>query len=163
MALEPPPTQAITASGSAFFCNHLLFDFFRDDRLKITHDGGERMRTHHRTKAIVGVGDAVGPFTHGFGYGIFQRCRPRFTGMTLCPSKRILIYIESLADGIFLAHEHHALHVHQRCCGCRSNAVLTCAGFSDNARFTHLLASRTCPSTLLILCAPVWFKSSRFR
>ena len=25
------------------------------------------------------------------------------------------------------------------------------------------LASKTCPSTLLILCAPVWFKSSRFR
>ena len=59
--------------------------------------------------------------------------------------------VEGLAFGIFLAHEHFAFHVHQRRCCSRGNTVLTCARFSNNARFTHLLGKQNLPEHVIDL------------
>ena len=99
------------------------------------------------------IADARSPLTHGFGNRIFERCCPRLYGDNLCAEKPHTIYIESLTDGIFFSHENHAFHAHQRCCGCRSNAVLTCPGFGDQTCFTHLLCQK-CPTEYIVdLCA----------
>ena len=65
--------------------------------------------------------------------------------MHLSTQQAHLVYVEGLAFGIFLAHEHFAFHVHQRRCCSRGNTVLTCARFSNNARFTHLLGKQNLP------------------
>jgi hypothetical protein len=41
--------------------------------------------------------------------------------------------------------------------------MLAGAGLGDDAGLAHARASRIWPITLLILCAPVWFSSSRLK
>ena len=62
--------------------------------------------------------------------------------MNLCSEKPHPVYIESLTPGIFLAHENLTFHIHQSCRCSRSNAVLTCAGFSDHTGLSHLLCQK---------------------
>ena len=51
----------------AFFLKDLLFDFFGNHRLKITDDGRERMGSHYRTEAVVGIGNSGSPLSHCLG------------------------------------------------------------------------------------------------
>ena len=71
--------------------------------------------------------------------------------MHLSTPQAHLVYVESLAFSIFLAHEYFAFHVHQRRRRSRGNTVLTCARFSNNARFTHLLGKQNLPEHVIDL------------
>ena len=49
---------------SSLLFQHLLSDLFGNDRLKITHDRRERMRSHDRAEYIMRIRDSVRPLTH---------------------------------------------------------------------------------------------------
>ena len=68
-----------------------------------------------------------------------------------------------LAAHVLGAHVDDALEPEQRAGGGGRDAVLPGAGLGDHALLAHPLASSAWPSALLILCAPVWSRSSRFR
>lgn len=69
MALEPPPTQAMAASGQASrFLQHLSPGLDSDDRLEVAHHAGIGVRAHGGTEHVeqVGVADkGVEGFVHG--------------------------------------------------------------------------------------------------
>ena len=64
---------------------------------------------------------------------------------------------------VFLAHVDDAIEPKQRADGGGRHAVLARAGLGDDAPLAHALREQPWPSALLILCAPVWSRSSRFR
>ena len=90
MALLPPPTQAMTASGSrpSFACN-CSFDLFADDLLEIPDDGGERWGpmtepSTYRVSSIREAHSRMVSLTASF------KChRPLVTACTLAPSSSI--------------------------------------------------------------------------
>jgi hypothetical protein len=71
--------------------------------------------------------------------------------------------IGALALDVFAAHVDHAFQAVARADGGRGHAVLAGAGLGDDARLAHAPASMAWPMVLLILCAPVWLRSSRLR
>ena len=74
----------------AFLFQHLLLDLLGDDRLEITDDGGERVRPHDGTEAVMGIVRS-GWSTRAW----LRRLHPSrspvpvVTGMTSAPSRRI--------------------------------------------------------------------------
>ena len=128
-----------------FLFLHLLLNFLRDYRLKIAHNRGERMRAHHRTQAVVCVADAACPFAKCLVNGIFKRCRAAAYRANFGSQQAHFIHVQRLALGVFLAHEHNALHAEQRCGRCGGNAVLTCASFCNQARFPHFFRKESLP------------------
>ena len=72
-------------------------------------------------------------------------------------------HIERLPLHVLGAHVDVALEAKQRAGRGRRHAMLTRAGLRDDASLAHPTASSAWPSALLILCAPVCVRSSRFR
>ena len=124
---------------------------------------GEGVRPHDGTKAVVGIGNAAGPFAHGLADGILQGGGAGGNGHDLRAQQPHFVYVQRLALGILLTHKDNTFHAHQGGGSGGGYAVLACTGLGNQAGLAHLLASRAWPSTLLILWAPVWFKSSRLR
>ena len=122
--------------------HELLFDFLRDHRLKIPHDGGERVRPHHRTEAVVGVADPGGPLAHGFRNRVLQRGSPGPYRDDFGSEQTHAVDIEGLPPGILLSHENHALHSHQRCRRGRCHPVLACARFRDQTGLSHFFCKK---------------------
>ena len=54
----------------AFLLNHLRLDLFGDNRLEISYDGREGMRSHAGSQYIVGILNAVGPLPHSLRYSV---------------------------------------------------------------------------------------------
>ena len=54
----------------SFFFHQLFLDLLGDNCLEISYDGWERMWSHNRTKAVMGVADAVGPLSEACRAGI---------------------------------------------------------------------------------------------
>ena len=82
-ALEPPPTQATTTSGSppvsARHCSRASSPI---DAVELAHHPRVRVRAHHRAEAVVGVADGGHPVAHRLVDGVLQRAaaavrRPR--------------------------------------------------------------------------------------
>ena len=89
---------------------------------------------------------------------------PLSTGTTRVPSSRMLKHVGLLAADVLLAHVDDALQAEHGAGGGGGHAVLAGAGLGDHARFLPIRrVSRAWPSVLLILWAPVWLRSSRFR
>ena len=141
---------------AAFLLLQLLFDLAADDRLEIAHHGGEGVRAHDRPQAIMRVVDAAGPFAEGFVDGVFERAGAGIDGSHLGAQQAHLVHVERLALGVLASHVDDAFHVEQRrrCGGC--HAVLTCAGFGDQARFAHLLRQQRLPEHVVdLVCSGV--------
>ncbi len=72
--------------------------------------------------------------------------------------------VERLAPHVLGAHVDLARELEQRGDRGGGDAVLAGAGLGDDARLRPCGgASSAWPMVLLILCAPVWSRSSRFR
>jgi hypothetical protein len=68
--------------------------------------------------------------------------------------------IGSLSLDIDFSHINNAFQSQKRA-GCSGgNAVLSGSGFGNDSVFPRRFANKTCPKALLILCAPVWLRSS---
>ena len=134
-----------------------------DDRLEVPHHGGEGVGPHDGAQTVVGVVDPPGPLSEGGGAGVLQGAGPLGDRDHLRPQKAHPVDVEGLTDGILLPHKDHALHAEQGGGGGGGHPVLPGPGFSNETALTIFLASKAWPSTLLILWAPVWFRSSRLR
>ncbi len=73
MAFDPPPTQAITASGRRPSFQDLRFGLFANHALEFTHNRRERVRTGGGAQHIVRLFVAAGPVAQRLVTGIFQR------------------------------------------------------------------------------------------
>ena len=74
MAFEPPPTQAMTASGRLPDCvEHLRARFLADHGLQLAHQVGIRMRAHRRTDDVEGVVRIADPVAERLVDGGAQR------------------------------------------------------------------------------------------
>ncbi len=73
-AFEPPPTHAITTSGSrpAKELPALVARLVADDALQLAHHVGERVRAHHRAQAVVGVVHRGHPLPQRLVDGVLQ-------------------------------------------------------------------------------------------
>ena len=141
---------------AAFLFQHLLLDFFGDDGLEVAHDGGERVRPHHRAKAVVGIADAAGPLAHGFGHGVLQGASAAGDGDDLGTQQAHPVDVQGLPFGVFLSHEHHALHAQQGGGGGGGDTVLACAGLGDKAGLAHLFGKQCLPEDVVdLMCAGV--------
>ncbi len=90
-------------------------------------------------------------------------CEPLVTGMTVAPRSSIRATLRACRRQSS-AHVDHALEAEQGGGGGAGHStVLAGAGFGMMRVLPMRLASSAWPSTLLILCEPVWFRSSRLR
>ena len=82
--------------------------------------------------------DAAGPLAHGLADRVLERARAAVHRVHLRAQQPHAVDIERLPLGVLAAHEHLALHAHERGDGRGSNAVLSRAGFCDHAGLAHL-------------------------
>lgn len=134
-----------------FLFQQLLFDLFGDHRLKIPHHGREGMRPHYGTDAVVGIGNTVGPFPEGGGAGVLQRTGAAGDRHYLRAQQPHPINVQCLPLGILLPHENHALHAHEGGGGGGGHAMLSCAGFGDEAGLAHPLGQQCLPQYVVDL------------
>ena len=123
----------------ALLLPELLPDLPGDDGLEVPDDGGERMGTHDRAQAVVGVADAARPLPHSLGDSVLQGGCAGGDGHYPRPQQPHFIDIEGLAPGILLPHEHHALHTHEGGGGGGGHAVLPRSGLRDEPSLAHPL------------------------
>ena len=90
----------------------------------------------------MGVRNAGGPFAHGLGNRVLERAGAALHRVYLGAQQAHAIDVERLPLGVLLAHEHLALHIHQRGGGCGCHAVLPCAGFCNDAGFAHFFGKQ---------------------
>ena len=127
----------------------LRLDLSGNHRLEIPHNCGERVRAHHRAKAIVCIRNPGSPLPHRLGNRILQGGRPRLHRNHLRPQKPHTVHIQRLPDSIFLAHKHHALHAHQRRRRGRGYPVLPRSRLRNQSGFAHLLCKKGLPQHIV--------------
>ena len=89
IALLPPPTQAITASGWRPICvRHLHQALVADDALEVAHHHRVRVRAGDGADDVEGVLDVRHPVAHRLVERVLERLASRSsTGTTLAPSR----------------------------------------------------------------------------
>ena len=143
-ALEPPPTQATTTSGSAPSSRsaHWPRGFVADDALQLAHHVGEGMGSHDRAEAVVRRVDRGHPLPHGFVHSVLQGPAARRHGADLGTEELHPEHVELLALGVHLAHEHRAFEAEERGRRGRGDAVLAGPGLCDHAPLAHALGQQ---------------------
>ena len=135
----------------SFLFHELFFDLLRDHRLKIPHDGGKRMRPHHRTQTVMGIADPGGPLPHGFRNRVLQGGRSGRDRDHLGSQQAHAVDVEGLSSGVLLSHENHALHSHQRGRRGRRHSVLARSRLRDQTGFSHFLRKEGLPQHVVDL------------
>src|SRR5690606_34410584 len=116
---------------------HLLDAFGADNGLEVAHHGRVRVRPRHRANNVKRILDIGDPVAHGFIERIFKGARARIDRDHLGAQQLHSVYVLSLTANVFTAHVHHALKPVARRYSGRGHAVLTGAGFGNNARLAH--------------------------
>ena len=125
IALEPPPTQATTASGSrpvrsSTCCPRLV----ADDPLEVAHHVRERVRTGDGAEDVVGVLDVGDPVAHRLVDGVLEGPAAGLDGDDLGAEQPHPRDVERLPAGVLLAHVDDAVEAEQRRGGRGGDAVL---------------------------------------
>ena len=143
IALEPPPTQAATASGSApVRSRHCAARLDADAAHEVAHDLRERVRAGGRAEQVVGLVDGADPVAQRLVERVLERARAvghRDDGRAEHPHPG---HVERLPLGVHLAHVDDALEVEQRGRGGAGHAVLAGAGLGDHPRLAHPLGEQ---------------------
>ncbi len=79
------------------------------------------------------------PVAHGFVHGILQGAATAGNGHNLCTVKFHGSNVGLLTTNVHFAHVNDTFKTELGASGCSGEAVLTCAGFCDNAGLAHLL------------------------
>ena len=124
---------------AVFGGQHLLFDFLRDHGLEIAHNRGERMRTHNRANAVVGIIPAARPLPECLRGGVLERASAGRNRHYLRSQKPHSVDIERLPAGIFLSHIDHAVHTKKGRRRRRRHPVLARAGLRNQTGLPHFL------------------------
>ena len=108
------------------------------------------------------VADVGDPVPHRFIDGVFQVRLPESTATPCAPSRRMRATLS--AWRAMSSVPMYTTHSASRCAATVAEAaVLPCAGFRNDARLAHFDSKQARLMALLILCAPVWSRSSRLR
>jgi len=152
IAFEPPPTQAITASGwAAAQFRHLGQALATDNRLEVAHHHRVRVRTSDGPDDVEGVVDVGGPSRASLRSARPSAFSSRFDRHDGRPEKLHAIDVLHLALDVLRAHVHHAFHAVARRHRRGRHTVHSGAGFGDHTRFAHARARSAWPMVLLIL------------
>ena len=165
MALLPPPTQATTASGSRpAWREHLAAGLEADHRLELADHERVRMRTEGRAEQVVGVGDVGHPVAHRLVDGVLQRAGAAVDASHARAEPLHARDVRRLARHVLGAHVDLARAGRAARTPWPSATPCWPAPVSAITRdFPIRCASSAWPIALLILCAPVWVRSSRLR
>ena len=127
-------------SGSLPVCvEHLLARFAADDGLQLAHDVWIRMRADRRAEAVVSAVRIGHPVAQRFVDRGAQRLIAAGDRHDRCAEQLHAADVRRLALHVDRAHVHRARHAEPRARGGGSDAVLTGAGFGDDALRAELL------------------------
>jgi len=115
----------------------LLARLLADDRLKITDDKWKGMRANNTADDVMRVLDRCHPVAQRLVDGVAQRAATTGDRSHVATQGAHLEHVEPLPADIFFSHVHLALEAEQRGSRRSGHAVLTCAGFSNQARLAH--------------------------
>ncbi len=96
------------------------------------------MRAEDGPEQIMRVAHVGDPIAHRFVDRVFQGLAARFDADDFRAQHPHPRYVQRLASHVFRAHVNGALQAEMCADRSRSDAVLACAGFRDDARLTHL-------------------------
>ena len=100
------------------------------------------------------VADPAGPLAEGGGAGVLQGCGPFCNRDDLCAEQAHPVDIERLAYGILFSHEYHAFHSHERRGSRGGYAVLSGAGFGNQACLSHFFGQQRLAQHIVNLVGP---------
>ncbi len=135
----------------ALLLDGLRPDLLADHGLEVPDDRGERVRTHDRPQAVVGVVYAGGPLAHALRYRILERARTGLDPADLRPHEPHAVDVERLALHVLHAHVHHALQAHQSRGRRGGDPVLPGAGLGNQTGLPHLLGEEGLPENVVDL------------
>jgi hypothetical protein len=140
MALEPPPTQATSASGSLPVCARALGPgLAADHALEIAHQHRVGMGAGHGADDVEGVIDVGHPVAHGLVHGVLEGRGTGGDRHHRGAQEFHAVDIQGLALHVLGAHEHVALEAQAGGDGGAGHAVLPGAGLGDHPRLAHVL------------------------
>jgi hypothetical protein len=135
MALDPPPTQASTASGRVPLEHRARLG--RDHALELPHDLREGVGATHGADQVVGRVDRGDPVAHGLVHGVLERARARAHRDDLGAEQLHASHVEGLSPGVDLAHVDGALQAEQGRGGRGGDTVLARARLGDHPSLAH--------------------------
>ena len=130
---------------------HLRFGFVADNALEIAHHFGIRRGTGGGADDVERVVHAGDPFAHGFVHRVFQRAAAAVNADYVCAQQFHAEHVGHLTLDVVRAHVHVASHAEAGGDGGGSHAVLTRAGFGDDAFFAHAAGEQCLTDSVVYL------------
>jgi hypothetical protein len=146
---------------AAVLGQHLLARFAADDGVEVAHHARIRMRAGHGADDVEGVLHVGHPVAHRFVERVLQGGRAGSDRHHRRAQQLHAVDVDLLPLDVGGAHVDHAFQAQPRGNGGAGHAMLAGAGLGDDALLAHARGQQAWPMVLLILCAPVWFRSSR--
>ncbi len=152
IALEPPPTQAATRSGSLpSTASELGRGLVADHPLQVPHQGRVRVGSHRAAQDIVGGRHVRDPVAHRVVHRVLQgrgpgRHRAHFGAERAHPQD-----VGALAVDVHGAHEDDAGQAEEGAGRGRGHAVLAGAGLGDHARLAQAPRQERLPERVVDL------------
>lgn len=107
------------------------------------------MRAHDGAQHVVRVVDALRPLAERGRHGVLERGRALVHRVHARAQEAHAVHVERLALGVLAAHEHLALHAHERRRRGGGYAVLARSGLRDQPGFSHLLCQKSLPQHIV--------------
>ncbi|CAM5312182.1 hypothetical protein SHIRM173S_11306 [Streptomyces hirsutus] len=138
MALEPPPTQAMAASGSRpARSRSLAAGLDADDAVEVAHHAGEGVGSGDGAEEVVRAVDVGDPVAERLVDGVLEGAAAGLHGDDLGAEHAHPGHVEGLALGVDLAHVDGAVEAEQGAGGGGGDAVLAGAGLGDDTGLAH--------------------------
>src|SRR5699024_2982731 len=122
---------------TAFTVHHLLPGLSADDRLQITDNLRERMRSERRAQNEVGVIDILHPVAECLVHRILQCAAPLVYADNPRTPKFHAEDIQFLPPHVLFPHKHHTIQVQQRTYSGGRHAVLAGTRLGNNLPLAH--------------------------
>ena len=120
----------------------LLSRLVADHPVELTNHPRVRVRTHHRTQAVVAVTDGGDPVPHRLVDGVLERLGTAVHRFDLGAEQLHPEHVQRLPLDIDGTHVHLALEPHQRRRRCRRHPVLAGAGLCHQPGLAHPLGQQ---------------------
>src|SRR6266852_3558619 len=133
----------------AFGPANLDAGFASNDTMKVAHHGRIGMRSKHASEQVMRGAHVGDPVTHGFVNGVFESARTGINAANFRAQQSHAEDVELLAAHVLGAHVDHALETKQGADSRRRDAVLTGAGFRDDAALAHAFDEQGLPEAVI--------------
>ena len=154
MALEPPPMQATSVSGSRPSVSSICSRISRPiTDWKSRTMAGIGMRARRRADDVVGVAHVGDPVAQRLVHGVLERLRAGGDGVDLGAEQLHAEHVGLLALDVDRAHEDLARQVELGAHGGHRHAVLAGAGLGDDAGLAHALGEQDLAQAVVDLVA----------